>query len=129
MIKGGGGKKIEEGSGSGSCSLLPLPAKGKVANWEGGGLGEIIEKGWHTLKPMRGMMHTTMIMNNELVFDNPTVHLFFAVRRGFIGKKTETKEEYLESVLIHVQKSLMIQHLVILLRKYYLKIQGKFGCM
>ena len=83
----GGGKRIEEGSGSGSCSLLPLPAKGKVANWEGGGLGEIIEKGWHTLKPMPGMMHTTMI--TQTFFDNPTVHKIFAIRRGYIGNQTE----------------------------------------
>ena len=66
-------KRIEEGSGSGSCSLLPLPAKGKVANWEGGGLGEIREKGWHTLKPMQGMMHTTMII--QTVF-SLTIQLF-----------------------------------------------------
>ena len=72
MIKGGGGKKIEEGSGSGSCSLLPLPAKGKVANWEGGGLGEIIEKGWHTLKPMPGMMHNNDD-HSDFFWDNPVV--------------------------------------------------------
>ena len=87
----GGGKRIEEKSGSSSCSLLPLPAKGKVANWEGGGLGEIIEKGWHTLKPMPGMMHTTNIMNDELVFDNLTVHYFFAGRMVFLVNKNETK--------------------------------------
>ena len=72
MIKRGGGKKIEEGSGSGSCSLLPLPAKGKVANWEGGGLGEIIEKGWHTLKPMPGMMHNNDD-HSDFFWDNPVV--------------------------------------------------------
>ena len=54
-------RRIDEGSGSGSCSLLPLPAKGKVANWEGGGLGEIIEKAWHTFKSLPEMMHIAVM--------------------------------------------------------------------
>ena len=85
-------KRIEEGSGSGSCSLLPLPAKGKVANWEGGGLGEIREKGWHTLKPMQGMMHTTMIIQTILLQSNCSPVI--AARRGYIGNQSEASEYF-----------------------------------
>ena len=43
-----------------------------MANWEGGGLGEIIEKGWHTLKPMPGMMHNNDD-HSDFFLDNPVV--------------------------------------------------------
>ena len=50
--------------------LLPAatPCKGESGKLGGRGLGEIIEKGWHTLKSMPGMMlmHTTMIIQTVL---------------------------------------------------------------
>ena len=32
-----------------------------MANWEGGGLGEIIEKAWHTFKSLPEMMHLAVM--------------------------------------------------------------------